>query len=262
MNLIKILQNKLQESPDETNIDVKITRYLLNHINDPKLSVGQIATDNYASKATISRFFKELGYNSFRDFQIEHENFLAIDRQEVLVDFQSSTVRDVTKEGEFIRHNFDLILQDLQQFRDELELSDLAYLADKIKTKERIYLYATGIPGEMASILQYHFLTVGKLVEYYPIISDQIESASQLQETDLAIFISLEGSHVMTKELTLSVTNSMAESVLLTQNPTMKFSANFKKVICLGSHSHPQSGKYKLLFFIETLLHHYFVKYL
>lgn len=261
MNLVKILQSTIQQSSVNKDIETRIAHYILLHINDKKISVNQIASGCYTSNATISRFFKEIGYHSFQEFQLDHQEFL-IDRKEAIADFQGEKTRNISMENDFIHHNFSLILQDLTQYSREINLHDIDYLCDLINQKNKIHIYATGIPGNMTEIIQYHLLTVGKYVEYFPLIADQIKLADSLKTDDLAIFISLEGSHVMTKELTFAVTRSPAKSVLITQNPNMKFATSFEKIIALGSHSRFQSGKYKLLFFIEALLHHYFVKYI
>ncbi len=260
MNLVNILQHKIQQSSDENDIDIRIARYILENFDNQKFTVQQMAADNFTSNATISRFFKEIGYDSFHDFQIAHKNF-SIDRQEVLADFQADSPRSLSMENTFIQTNFDVILDDLQQFENEIKISEIDFLCNLIYSKKAIYLYATGIPGSIAEILQYNFLAVGKFTEYFPVINDQIENASKLEKDDLAIFLSLEGSHVMTKKLTFAVTTSPATSILITQNPSMKFSENFNHVIALGSHSKAQSGKYKLLFFIESLIHRYLVKF-
>lgn len=260
MNLIGILQHKIRQTSDETNVEAIIARYLVHNITNKNLTISKIAKDCYTSNSTVSRFFKDMGYNTFQEFQIDHAYYF-VDRDEVLSDWQADGKRDLLKENEFMKRQIALAIKDLTIYQDEIKFDEINHLCDLIYQKKYVHLYATHIPGNIADMLQYNFLTIGKVLEFYPLISDQINLANHLDEESLAIFISLEGSHVMTKTLTLPITESAAQTVLITQNPTMKLSQRFDEIISLGSHSRVYSGKYKLLIFAEALIHHYFVKY-
>ena len=78
-----------------------------------------------------------------------------------------------------------------------------------------------------------------------------------ISKDDLALFVSLEGSHISQREMTLSITDTGATSVLITQNPDMKLNSVFDHILSLGDHDIERSGKYKLLMFIEYFSHFY-----
>ncbi|MEI4283686.1 hypothetical protein WKV52_10370 [Tetragenococcus halophilus] len=64
----------------------------------------------------------------------------------------------------------------------------------------------------------------------------------------------------MQKDLTLSIINSKASNILITQNSHMKLSSLFDTVVTLGDHDLERTGKYKLLAFVELLGNYYILK--
>lgn len=95
----------------------------------------------------------------------------------------------------------------------------------------------------------------------FPSIRQQNQIPEKISDKDLALFVSLEGSHVAKREITLPITNSGATTVLLTQNPEMKLNSFFNHIISIGDHNIERSGKYKLLLFIEYFSHFYMKDY-
>lgn len=110
--------------------------------------------------------------------------------------------------------------------------------------------------------MQRAILTTGKFIEFYPRKEHQMEVAKQIRRDDLCIFLSLEGTLLMEKAITIPAIISLAKNVLITQNVHIKFSEQFTQVIGLGGHDSESIGKYKLLFFIDCLLNRYYHKYI
>lgn len=127
---------------------------------------------------------------------------------------------------------------------------------------QRVFIFATHIPGDLASILQRALLTASKNVEFYPQKEHQMELVKQIRPNDLCIFISLEGTLLMEKAITIPAIISLANIVLITQNSQIKFSQQFSNTIVLGSYDDESLGKYKLLFFIDCLINRYYNKYI
>lgn len=260
-SLVLRLQHIINFSEQESNVDARIARYLLQNLHKETISLSKVSEACYTSSSSISRFAQKIGYKNFNElktgFQEAH-----IDKEEMKLDVSATRKMDLYEDKEFIKHNTRIIIQDLEQYLQEIDLQVIEHLCELIFQYPNVSLYATAIPGNIAEMIQHQLLTIGKYVECYPLILDQVNSSKRLDENSLAIFISLEGSYVMQKRLTLGITGSPAHSVLITQNPTMKLSTNFNEIVSLGSHSHVDSGKYKLLLFVETLIHRYYVKYL
>lgn len=51
-------------APDST--DAQITRYLMEHMEDTDISISQVAEDCHVGMATVSRYVRNIGFESFR----------------------------------------------------------------------------------------------------------------------------------------------------------------------------------------------------
>ncbi|WP_027108844.1 MurR/RpiR family transcriptional regulator [Lacticigenium naphthae] len=257
--LISILQNIINVSPTDSDIDIIIAKYLLNNLYLKDLTINKIATECHISKASVTRFTHNLGFDGFSGFKKSYmETF--IEREEMKIDLKASQTDSYTNPQAF-KKDLEKVTEDLGDFIQKISLEKLDGICNQIHSAKRVHIYATFIPGTMAEILQHMLLTNGKLVEYYPQLSNQLIASRSLDKNDLAIFISLEGSYVMQKDLTLAITSSKATSLLITQNPEMKMASLFDEIVQLGNHDKEQSGKYKLLMFIEILMHRYYKLY-
>lgn len=152
------------------------------------------------------------------------------------------------------------VSQEFNNFIDNYDTKQLDEITRKIKESQRIYLFSTLIPGNITMILQTILLVCGKEAIYPVDNRKQHEIIPYLENKDLAIIISLEGTLVMQKDLTLSIINSKASNILITQNPHMKLSSLFDTVVTLGDHDLERTGKYKLLAFVELLGNQYMLE--
>lgn len=250
------LQNIINTTPLDDDLDVNIARSLLKNMNQFKKSTSlqEIAHMCYTSQSSVSRFVQRLDYDNFNDFK---SDFLETQSefQEMMIDNNANEELDFSKYVEEIN-------QSLLLMQRTFSMSQVDQLCKNIKEAKRIYIFATHIPGNIALILQHAILTTGKFVEFYPRKEQQIRIANQVKPEDLCIFISLEGTLVMEKLITLPVIISQAKTVLITQNIHIKFSERFTHVIGLGEHDREQLGKYKLLIFIDCLINHYYHNYI
>lgn len=257
--LIATLQYIINQSPSHSEVDVVIARYLLTHLYQENLSINDIADGCHISKASVTRFAQGLGYDGFNELKKSY-SLTFIEQDEMKIDLMATEKMESTTQS--LRESFDAVITDLDHFNQSIDFQSFDELCDLIHGAENIHIYATLIPGTLAEILQHMLLTAGKFVEYYPQLPNQLEASKKLGDGNLALFISLEGSYVMQKDLTLTITRSGATSVLVTQNPEMKLASVFDQVFSLGAHGTQRSGKYKLLMFVEYLAHRYFKKYI
>lgn len=255
--LVTKLQYIINQSPNHSDVDIIIARYLLNHLYQEHFSISDIANQGHISKASITRFAQNLGYEGFNDLKKDYD-LTRIEREEMKIDLEAINHSGAPSATTKITKQFEQVVKDLEIYKRSSNIKHIEALSKKIYEANQVYLFATLIPGNLAEILQHMLLTAGKYVEYYPQPTQQLEAAKQLKDGDFAIFFSLEGSYVMQKDLTLTITGSEASSILITQNPSMKLSSLFDDIMILGEHGEERSGKYKLLMFIELLAHFYF----
>lgn len=254
-NFIYKLQNIINTSPDYDDTDINIARCLLKKLRNitPKTNLQEVADFCYISKSSISRFCKKLGYTNFNEFKYD-----CIDTEEELhetvIDYHGLEKMDFQL---FMNH----ILNSFISVDTNILDKHIDILCDYIYRKERIFIFATHIPGDLANILQRAVIMTGKMIEFYPRKEHQIEIAKQLCADDLCIFFSLEGNLLMDKSITIPAIMSQSDKVLITQNMHSKFVEDFSLVVGLGEYHDEIIGKYKLLFFIDCLINRYYYKY-
>lgn len=259
--LIIILQQIINNVTTSTDIDYVIAEYILRNLYSSHLTITKIAEDCHISKASVTRFAQSLGYNGFSDLKQDYE-IIKYERDELKLDYKaqkkSSGTYNLTTE---LQSEFEQVTEDFKIFAQQINFEAIEKLCDLIYEAQDIYMIATLIPENLSQILQTTLLNSGKFVHSFSSIKQQYTISEKITQNDLALFVSLEGSHISQRELTLSITNTDATSVLLTQNPEMKLNSVFDHVITLGKHDLERSGKYKLLIFIEYFSHFYLRKY-
>lgn len=260
--LITILQSIVNNS-DSNDIDTIISYYLLNNLYKDNLSINLIANDCNTSKASVTRFVQNLGFSGFNDFKSSYQ-YTFIEKEEMKVDLcaytdTKSNAPDNSKTD--IASQFETVAAELAEFAHIIDEETIDHLCSLIHHANKVSIFSTLIPGHISEIIQHFLLTAGKYVEFRPPLHSQLDRAKQLKEGDLSIFISLEGSYVMQRDLTLTISNSKATSVLITQNENMKLASLFDHIYQLGEHGLERSGKYKLLMFVEHLANRYFTHY-
>lgn len=249
------LQNIINTSPENDNTDINIARCLLKNVNKikKKTSLQDIADLCYTSQSSISRFSQRLGYANFNDFK---SDCLGIQEElhEMIIDNRAMSIIDFDGYVQTITYS-------LLKTRNKPIFQQISQLCDYIYEAKRVFIFATHIPGDIACILQRGLLTSGKFVEFYPSKEHQIEVVKQVSSDDLCLFISMEGTLLMEKAITIPAIISLAKNVLITQNVHNKFAEQFTQIIGLGEHDGESLGKYKLLLFIDCVLNCYYHKY-
>ena len=234
------LQNIVNTSPDSDDTNINIARCILKNIDKIKkrTSLQDFADICYTSQSSISRFSQYLGYANFNDFKADCIG-IQEETDEMIIDTRATKKINCVDYAQAISES----LVRMQETSIDQEI-------------------ATHIPGDLGCIMQRAILTTGKFIEFYPRKEHQMEVAKQIRRDDLCIFLSLEGTLLMEKAITIPAIISLAKNVLITQNVHIKFSEQFTQVIGLGGHDSESIGKYKLLFFIDCLLNRYYHKYI
>jgi len=259
--LIIVLQQIVNHVNTTTGFDYVIAEYLLRNLDNDNLSITQVAADCHISKASVTRFAQSLGYDGFSDLKRDFE-IIQYERDELKLDFRaksrSNKSNNLTAE---LQNEFTQVVEDFQNFSQQIDFKSIENLCDLIYEANDVYIISTLIPEKLSQILQTTLLNSGKLAHAFPSTNQQYNIPNMISKDDLALFISLEGSHISQREITLSITNTGATSALITQNPEMKLNSVFDHIISLVNHDIERSGKYKMLMFIEYFSHFYMRKY-
>ncbi len=249
------LQQIVNSSPFNDDADVAIARCLLKNINQvtKKTNLQNFADICYTSPASISRFSQRTGYLTFNDFKADCLG-VKDELDEMIIDTHALQTLE-------FKNFYDEISNGLSTIDEDQLNKQIDQLCHMINQASRIFIFATHIPGDIACMLQRALLTTGKYVEFFPRKEHQMEIVKEIRSNDLCIFISLEGTLLMEKGITVPAIVSLAKNVLITQNIHVKFSESFSLVVGLGEHNNEITGKYKLLFFVDCLTNRYYQKY-
>lgn len=256
------LQYLMNQSAGNSDIDVNIARCMLENLDylvDDELSINELAELCYTSTASVSRFVRKVGFDNYKDLQKNLKD-LPYEQKEALLDFGVQNNRPIDL-NEYVRELEHEIHASLHEFMDTFDFSNAEKLSDAIYHAPKVILLASHTTGNIAEILQRSLLMVGKYVEYYPQRKEQVLAMDTLDDETLVIVFSLEGTYARAHEVIEPLMKSPAKRVLITQRPYMHQNTEFDKIITLLPYVSTQSGKYKLLFFIEVLLHIYYEEY-
>jgi DNA-binding MurR/RpiR family transcriptional regulator len=259
--LIITLQQIINHVQTTTGFDYVIADYLLRNLDSDNLSISKVAEDCHISKASVTRFAQSLGYEGFSELKRDFE-IIQYEREELKLDYRAkqkpSTSGNLALD---LQDEFAQVTKDFHEFSQQIDFEAIETLCDLIYNANDVYIISTLIPEKLSQVLQTTLLNSGKVAYSFPSINQQYNIPNMITKDDLALFVSLEGSHISQREMTLSITNTGATSALITQNPDMKLNSVFDHIHSLGDHDIERSGKYKLLMFIEYFSHFYMRKY-
>lgn len=246
------LQNVLTTQSHANSSDAQIAKLMLQNIQyaNKNVTITQLAKACYTSVSSISRFATNLGYDSFNEMK---QDFIGIPAE----------YDDLQVDNSFLNN------KSFNQFKDEIidsfatineiDIKNHAqWLAEFIFKQESVYIFATHIPSDIMAIMHRAILATGKYVEFVQDKHEQVKIAENSSENDSFILVSLDGTLVMAKEITIPIIMSGAKKVLITQNSDMKFASNFDYLIPLGDKSPNFTAKYKLMLFVDYFINTYF----
>lgn len=250
------LQNIINQSTDAQDTSIIIATYLLENIeNASSFTIKTICDDCGVSPGSITRFSKKLSYNGFSEL-CKAISELSLEKTEMAIDLEINKLNDFQSYSEYTKEYVNRITYSLTSLSQTDNLSQLSLIevTDLILRHNRIVFFATQVPASLITITQHELLTFGKLSQFYALHKDQMNLAKALTKDDLVFFISLNGSYIMQKDLTLNLFKSDAYKILITQNSHLKLSGGFDKIIILGESDDEIVGKYKLTFYFEQLM--------
>src|SRR5699024_7912117 len=245
-----------------TGFDYVIAKYLLRNLDSDNLSISKVAEDCHISKASVTRFAQSIGYEGFSDLKRDFE-IIQYERDELKLDFRAkSRSRKSSSLTRELQNEFTEVVKDFQKFSQQIDFDSIETLCNLIYNAHDVYIISTLIPENLSQILQTTLLNSGKVTHSFPSINQQYNNIpNMISKDDLPLFLFLEVSHITQREMILSNTYTCSTSVLILQNPDMKFNSVFDHILSLGDHDIERSGKYKLLMFIEYFSHFYMRKY-
>lgn len=257
-DLIHQLQN-IVDSSAAGDSNRTIARYILaNLMSMDTLSVQAIAAACYASIATVSRFVRSLGFESFAQLKqtaVHYRHSV----NSLVQDYWAELPYDTDGDEAALSGYLENLSGALSRYRENLSFEQLDRVAKMIHDAKNVALYGFYQPGLLAKQLQFLFLAIGRYTEAYDLVEDHEERARTMEKDDLAVFFSVNGNYVygMGGEVVNSLQKRGVKRVLFTQNASPKLAERFDEVVLLGSYDTARAGYYKLQLATELLFSRY-----
>ncbi len=182
--------------PNLSNAERRVAGYILeNALEIPFLSVHKLAQAVNISVASVSRFVKGIGYNSYRDFKVE----LAQDNTSAAPEILNTITPD-DNGLEIVRKVFKSNAQSLDDTLKLLNIDELVELGRKLSETKRILFFGIGGSGNVAKDAALRFSHLDIQSEAYTDPVYIIVSAKRLKKFEAAVGISHSGRSTVTIE--------------------------------------------------------------
>ena len=225
---------------------------LRNYTRLGSMSLRQMADACFVSKASLSRFCRFMGFESFAEFK---EAVDGIDYR-VTDDYSRAFCSELLEDREAAFNTYRSAVVDvLGGVMDQGDQAVLDEVLDVLDGAGRIAYFSHHFLWHIGRYFQGKMLPLGRYVELYQAHAHQEDVAASLGKGDVAIVCSLNGSFFSHYDkLTKQIFQSGATVVVLTQN---RFALHLNRadyVLFCGDSNQNDVGKYAALLTIDQLV--------
>lgn len=235
----------------DANYDIAQT--LIEHYDElPQMSLRRMADLCYVSQASFSRFCRFLGFESFGEFKeaMDGANYLLAD--DYSRGFRSQLAENPACALKLYRSELVSILNGAL---DEKTTDLVPSVLDALEQAQRVVFFSHHFLWHIGRYFQGKMLQLGKYVELYQYYEHQEEAARTLQEGDVAIVCSINGSYFSHyQDVARAVFGSGAKVVVLTQNRHALYINRADYMLLCGNTNENDIGKYAALMTIDYLV--------
>jgi len=218
-----LFTDKLKYAKNLTNNEQRISEYIQANLSAvSEMPIQKLAAETYTSHSAIVRFAKKLDYEGYRPMR--HAITEAAQQQ-------ISQLNDVDANFPFkpndsaidIAKNLsDLTINAVTRTLTQLDDESLSQAATRIIKAKRLFLFAIGDSQIRARSLQSKLVKLNKFAIIADEYSDEIWTAANLNEDDLAIFLSYTGDGTSRLKVVKFLKKNHVPTLLLTGNPESK----------------------------------------
>lgn len=222
------------------------------------MSIAQIADMCFVSKASVSRFCRFLGYESFRELH----DALEIDYP-ISYDYSQRFFYNLTAnpQAAFLAYAEEA-RQNIAATISEENLTELPKIVDAIHNCRRVAFFSHHFLWDTGRYLQNKLFSMGKVMELYLDQSAQLECARSLQPKDLAIICSVGGSYPMRYiDVCNGIRDSKCSVLAITQNASNPYWNQATFIMRCGESNANDTGKYGALAAIDLIVQQYLLQY-
>ncbi|MGI6070521.1 MAG: MurR/RpiR family transcriptional regulator [Blautia sp.] len=194
-----------------TATEKKAADYVLeNYQKVLNCNISELAECADVSDATVVRFCKKMGYKGYQDFKINAAKDMLSKIQHL-----NPQLSEEDNTETICKKIFNSEINVLNRTQAMLDIEDLELVADRIIRAGKVVFIGTGGSLLVGRDVQHKFLKVGIQIYVYEDIDMQMMSASLLDDTDVAFFISHSGTNKNVVDCMKTVRKSKAFIVSL-----------------------------------------------
>jgi DNA-binding MurR/RpiR family transcriptional regulator len=200
-----------------TKSEKKVADYILNSKKSDitRITISELAANCGVSEATIVRYVKKVGFESFQDFKLN----LALDNDdEIVEDEKDITISQNDSPQDILRKTKVGFLQSIENTNAIIDMNKFLQAANFIRSAKKIEIYGVGSSSAVGKILQYKLTRLG--FPAYAIEDPHMQaiSAATLDLGDLAFGISQSGSTKDTVDSLAIAKKHGATTICLTEH--------------------------------------------
>ena len=251
--LINRMQNLVNSRVDD-DINKNIASYILQNIYEiDKLTISDLAANTYTSTASISRFARNIGCESFNDLkQRMSDDSNVVDAFKInLKDIDFDMVRP-------FKAYVDNVVNALQNMEEKMNVDEIDELVKEIHENENVYFLGHNFPGLLAQNAQRSLILAGKYVHSYDSAIMHMDVAKQCPKDSLIVVFSMNGQYLLqNREIGEVFRERHVRLILVTQDNKPFFANYFHKIVTIGDQFDCNAGRYKLELFMEIMVNRY-----
>lgn len=170
-------------SKDLSHGQKKVADFIYKHLASlPFLTEQDIAEQAGVSNATVSRFWKAVGFNNLKHFK----NHLKSEQENTPVVKMKGKMEKIA-DYDIINEMIQMEMRNLAETLDSISKSDFNEAVSRIIKAEQIFLYGSGPSQSLCELLQFRLNRFGYRIRQIKGGRELFESAANIQKPDLLI---------------------------------------------------------------------------
>jgi len=229
-----LFTDKLKYAKNLTENEQRISEYIQANLSAvSEMPIQKLASETYTSHSAIVRFAKKLDYDGYRPMR--HAITEAVQQQiSQLNDVDANfPFRPTDSAMDIAKNMSDLTINTIQRTLSQLDEASLSQAATSIIKAKRLFLFAIGDSQIRARSLQSKLVKINKFAIIADEYSDESWTAANLNEDDLAIFLSYTGDGISRLKIIKFLKKNHVPTLLLTGNPESKLATYASQTIAI-----------------------------
>ncbi|MCD7839094.1 MAG: MurR/RpiR family transcriptional regulator [Erysipelotrichaceae bacterium] len=242
----------------DMNYDIALGM-LTHYYEIPHMTINDLAECCYTSNASISRFIRHLGFQSYSDFKDACEHTLKISQTDYSVEASKATKEDIEPIfGNYTKH----VIDNIQFVYNNLDYQQLDRICQMVKESQDVYFLGLEFSTVLGEHFQNRLALMNKLVHIAISFEEQLEAAQNAKENAVVFIASIEGGYFYRNTEIIDILNEKhAQIIILTMNANNKLMRNAKEIILCSQSNSDTEGRISLLYIIELIIMYYYINF-